>query len=192
VLAHRSGAGTEKKAALEHRTLVLVDESGFYLLPAVVRTYAPCGRTPILRVFQTHDHLSVMSGITPSGKLFTLVRDRALRERESVLFLKHLLRRIGGRLLVVWDGSPIHRGREVKAFLADGGARHVHLEHFPAYAPDLNPTEGVWDQLKLVELRNLCCSDLTRLHSELDLAIVRLRRKPELIQSFFAGAGLSL
>jgi len=57
----------KKKARLERRILVFVDESGFYLLPAAVRTYAPRAKTPILPVFQTHDHLSVMSGITPHG-----------------------------------------------------------------------------------------------------------------------------
>lgn len=121
-----------------------------------------------------------------------MVRKRAMTGIESVLFLKHLLHRVGEMLLVVWDGSPIHRSREVKGFLANGGAKHIHLEQLPAYAPDLNPAEGVWNQLKFVEMRNLCCSDLLDLHNELDLAIVRLRRKPELIQSFFAGAGLRL
>lgn len=121
-----------------------------------------------------------------------MVRQQALTGRESVMFLKHLLHRIDTLLLVVWDGSPIHRGQEVKGFLANGGAKQIHLEQFPAYAPDLNPAEGVWDQLKFVEMRNLCCSDLMDLHYELNLAIRRLRRKPEVIQSFFAGAGLAL
>jgi transposase len=185
-------AGTQKKAKLEHRTLVLIDESGFYLLPAVVKTYAPCGCTPVLGVFQTHAHWSVMSAITPGGNLFTMVRDHAMRGRESVWFLKHLLWRIGRKLLVIWDGSPIHRGDEVKNFLADGGAKRVHLELLPPYAPDLNPDEGVWKHLKYVEMRNLCCVDLIHLRHELNLAIARLRRKPYLIQSFFAGAGLTI
>lgn len=185
-------AGTEKKALLEHRTLVFVDEAGFYLLPAVVKTYAPCGCTPILRVFETYDHLSVMSAITPTGNLFTMVRDQAMTGRESVWFLKHLLWHTGRKLLVIWDGSPIHRGAAVKSFLADGGAKRVHLEPLPAYAPDLNPDEGVWNYLKYVEMRNLCCSDLTHLRHELHLAVTRLRRRPHLIQSFFAGAGLTI
>jgi hypothetical protein len=46
-----------------------VDQSGFYLLPAVVRTYAPIGRTPVLHEQLSQDHLSVMSGITLEGKL---------------------------------------------------------------------------------------------------------------------------
>ena len=56
-----------------------VDEAGFYLLPRVVRTYAPAGETPVLRVFQTRDHLFVMSGVTPEGRLATLTRRQALQ-----------------------------------------------------------------------------------------------------------------
>jgi transposase len=168
---------------------MFVDESGFYLLPGAVRTYAPRGQTPILRPFQTHDHLSVMSGITVEGKLYTMVRDRALTSADSVIFLRHLVRRVSSKLLVVWDGSPIHKG-QVKTFLTNGGARHVHLEQLPPYAPDLNPDEGVWQHLKHVELRNVCCSDLSHLRSELRYAIVRLRRKPHIIQACFPGAGL--
>jgi transposase len=169
-----------------------VDESGFYLLPAIARTYAPCGDTPILRVYQTKDHLSVISGITLAGKLYTLVRGEALTGCESVIFLRHLLRCCGDKLLVVWDGSPIHRGAEVKTFLADGGTKQIHLEPLPPYAPDLNPDEGVWDLLKYVEMRNLCCLDLNHLHCELNLAIGRLRNKPHLIRTCFEEAGLAL
>jgi len=191
-VAQRSLGGDEKKARLERRTLVFVDESGFYLLPAAVRTYAPRGQTPILRVFQTRDHLSVMSGITPHGELFTLTRYDALKGSHSVHFLKHLHQHIESRLLVIWDGSPIHRNQDVKAYLADGAAKHIHLERLPAYAPDLNPDEATWQHLKHVELRNVCCLDLPQLSQELGLAIARLRRKPAVIQSFFARAGLAL
>jgi hypothetical protein len=70
------------------------------------------------------------------------------------------------------------------------GAKYIHLERFPAYAPELNPDEGVWQHLKHVELRNLCCTDLDHLRAELNLAIRRLRSKPDLIQSFFFGCTL--
>lgn len=133
-----------------------------------------------------------MSGITPQGHLFTLVRDHALTGVESVLFLRGLHHRLGQKLLVIWDGSPIHRSHEVKDFLSNGGSQYVHLERLPGYAPDLNPDEGTWQHLKHVEMRNVCCLDLCHLHHELDLAVRRLRRKPHMIQSFFAGAGLAI
>jgi hypothetical protein len=60
---------------------------------------------------------------------------------------------------VIWDGSFIHQ-REVRTFLANGGAQRIHQERLPAYAPDLNPDEGIWQQPKHIEMRNLCRANL--------------------------------
>jgi len=58
------GSFTDKGALKEGRTIVFCDQSGFYLLPAVVRTYAPVGQTPTLKEHLSRDHLSAMSAIT--------------------------------------------------------------------------------------------------------------------------------
>jgi transposase len=181
----------KEKARRERRTLVFVDESGFYLLPGVVKTYAPKGRTPIVDEWQTRDHLSVMGGVTPQGKVYSLVRPTSLNGLHTIEFLVHLGRLGADRLLVVWDGSPIHRRAEVKAFVAEAGDA-IHLEPLPPYAPDLNPVEWLWRQMKEVEMRNQTCLDLEQLHMELHLAFDRVRQKPALIGSFFEGAGLGL
>jgi transposase len=106
-------------------------------------------------------------------------------------FLLHLGHVIGDRLLLIWDGSPIHRRAEVMEFLAEVG-RAVHLEVLPPYAPDLNPVEWLWKHLKQVELRNLACRDLEELHMEIHLALGRVRQRLALVRSFFEGAGLEL
>jgi transposase len=181
-----------RRARRERRVLVFEDESGFYLLPGLVRTYAPEAQTPVIRENQTHDHLSVMGGMTPQGKVYTLARQEPLNGLHSVEFLRHLLRVAGERLLVIWDGSPIHRRVAVKEFVA-GTKGKVWLEALPGYAPDLNPwDEGGWHHLKGVEMRNLACLDLEELHQEFHLAVGRLRQKPHLVRSFFAQAGLAL
>lgn len=179
------------RADREHRTLVFVDESGFYLLPGVVKTYAPKGQTPVVDEWQTRDHLSVMAGVTTEGRIYSLVRPTSLNGAHSIAFLIHLGRLISGRVLVIWDGSPIHRRAEVQEFVAatDGG---VHLERLPAYAPDLNPVEWLWKHLKKVELRNLTCLDLEQLHMEFHLALGRIRQRRNLVRSFFEGAELPL
>jgi transposase len=181
-----------RRARRERRVLVFEDESGFYLLPGLVRTYAPEGQTPIIREKQTHDHLSVMGGMTLEGKVYTLVRQESLNGLHSIEFLTHLLRVAGRRLLVVWDGSPIHRRAAVKEFVGQSKGT-VRLEALPGYAPDLNPwDEGGWHRLKNVEMRNLPCHDLEELHEQFHLALSRLRQKPHLIRSFFAQAGLTI
>ena len=84
---------------------------------------------------------------------------------------------------MIWDGLPAHRGQAVKDFLRSGGAKRLHLERLPGYASELNPAEGIWQYLKYVELRNVCCKHLLNLRLQLRQAIGRLRRKTSVIRS---------
>jgi transposase len=172
--------------------VIWVDEAGFYLLPAVMRTYAPRGQTPILRAPLSYDHVSSISAITPEGRLLMQTQDHAYTSTEVVRFLRHLLRHIAGKLLIIWDGAPIHRSQPIKAFLAAGGAQRIHLERLPGYAPELNADEGIWQYLKRVELKNVVCHDLDDLRYALRLATARLRHKRQVIQSCIRHAGLTL
>ncbi|GHO63711.1 endonuclease [Ktedonobacter sp. SOSP1-52] len=181
-------ASAQKKAEQEKRTIVFVDEAGFYLLPMVVRTYAPRGQPPVLRVPLTRDHISAIGGITPNGRIFMQTQERAYKAVDVVRFLQVLLRKIPGRLLVIWDGSPIHRANVIKQFLASPMGKRVHLERLPGYAPELNPQEGVWNLLKRRELKNLCCRDLAHLRQELVHAKERLRHRRTILQHCFSHA----
>jgi hypothetical protein len=80
----------------------------------VVRTWAPRGQTPLLREWLTWDHLSAISGITPTGELYLSLQERAFKGPDVVGFLQQLLDQVSGRLLVVWDGISIHRSRVVR------------------------------------------------------------------------------
>lgn len=174
-------ARDQKRAIEEGRTILFADQSGFYMLPAVSRTYAPVGQTPVLHEQLSHDHLSAMSAITLEGKLLMMEQDRAFKAEDVVRFLKHVLNEIPGKILVIWDGSPIHRSKVVKRFLAEGAASRIQLEQLPGYAPDLNPDEGIWNHLKYTELKNVCCQSLTELKVELRKAKERLRHKKHVI-----------
>jgi transposase len=155
----------------------------------VTQTYAPCGQTPVLRAPKTHDHLSVIGGVTAAGRLFTHIQADAFTGQTVVAFLRQLLRQLRGKLLVVWDGARIHHGQAVQAFLAQGAAARLHLERLPAYAPELNPAEGIWNMLKRGELKNRCCQDLDEVRWELGLAIRRLQRRRNRVRSCVAQCG---
>jgi transposase len=157
-----------------------------------VRTWAPRGQTPVLPVKLTRDHLSAISGITPAGRLFMQVRPDSYNAAAVVGFLRVLMRKISGPIVVIWDGAPIHRGHEIKDFLKRGAAKRLHLEQLPGYAPDLNPDEGIWNYLKRVELGNVCCCDLDQLHRKLIQAKERLRHKKEIIKSCSRQCGYSV
>jgi transposase len=169
-----------------------VDESAFYLLPGVVRTWAPRGETPILTLPLTRDHLAAISGITRGGRLFLRVQDAAVRGPDCVAFLRQLARQVRGPLLVIWDGAPIHRAQPVRDFLRTRTGRRIRLETLPGYAPELNPDEGIWQYLKRVELRNVLCADLDHLHDELTRATKRLRRKPHAIHGCLRQVGIAV
>jgi transposase len=187
-VAPRDDAGSGKKGAERSTTALFIDEAGFQLLPAVARTYAPRGETPVLEEQATKEHWSVISAVTPAGQLFWQMQERAFHGPEVVRFLKHLERQFGGKLLIVWDRANIHRGEAVREFLAAGHAARLELLSLPGYAPDLNPDEGVWNWTKGA-LANMSYLDLPQLQGELRRTLQRLRRHPELIRSFFAHAG---
>jgi transposase len=151
----------------------------------VVRTYAPVGQTPILREWWTREPLSAVSAISPEGQLYFRSQDHAINSDDVVAFLEHLLREVPRQMVLIGDGAPIHRSHRSKEFLANEAAPRLHVERLPAYAPDRNPGEGLWQQLKGGELRNVCCLDIPHLRGELRDAVKRVRRKPRILMGCF-------
>jgi transposase len=155
-----------------------------------VRPYAPVGQTPIVREWWTRDHLSAIAAISPEGKLYFHSQDQALDSADVVAFLEHLLREVSGRMVLSGDGAPMHRRHRLQEVLAQGAAEWLRLARLPAYAPELNPGEGLWPQLKGVELRTVCGFTISPLRVERRDAVKRVRRQPRLIQRVFQGAQL--
>jgi transposase len=182
-------AGAQKKATDEDRRIIWVDQSGFYLLPHHVRTGARCRQTPVLRVPLTRDHRSAIGALSSDGRLFLQTQSGAYHSTEVVGFLRLLLRKISGKLLIIWDGAPIHHGQPIKDFLAQGAAQRLHLEQLPGYAPDLNPVEGIWNYLKCRELGNVCSQDFAELDLALRRAKERLRHKRHVLQGCITACG---
>lgn len=167
---------------MPNNTIVFLDESGFRLLPLVVRTWAVRGQTPILRVPLKWSRLSVISALTHDGRLLTRIQKKGFRAAEIVQFLKHILRHVAGNILLVWDNLSAHRSNLVKQFIA--GQTRLQCLHLPPYAPDLNPVEFLWSYLKKTQLANVCCHSLEQLRYEIRKALERLRHKPDVLMAF--------
>ena len=95
-----------------------------------------------------------------------------------------LRRFLGGeKATLLWDGLPAHRSTAMRAWLAT--QRHwLVVERLPAYAPELNPTEGLWSSLKAVELANLTSPTLAEAIAQAHKGVERVRRTPRLVYSF--------
>lgn len=134
----------------------------------------------------------MISAISPDGALYFQVQDPAYNSDTVIAFLEHLHTQVPGKLLVIWDGAPIHRSNAIKAYLADGAAAWLHLERLPGYAPDLNPDEGIWQYLKQVELKNTCFATLPELETAARAALQRIGDKPEIVQACYRQIGYDL
>jgi transposase len=131
--------------------IVFIDESGFLLIPTILRTWAPRGKTPIIRHRYKRDKVSVISGVSVSpqrirfGLYFQMHLDN-IGQIEVCHFLKHLLRHLRGNVIAILDNSNTHKGNLI-AELQKRNPR-IAIEYFPSYAPQLNPDEGVWSYSK--------------------------------------------
>jgi transposase len=94
--------------------------------------------------------------------------------------LGELRRFLGGeKATLLWDGLPAHRSKAMWAWLATQRSWLV-VERLPAYAPDLNPVEGLWSSLKAVELANLISTSLAEVIDQAHRGIDRVRQTPHL------------
>lgn len=146
----------------------------------MVKTWAPRGRTPIHRHRQKRDKISVISGISISpkqqrlGLYYQLYYDN-IGQEEVCVFLRQLLRHLQGPVIALLDNSSTHRGEPLRKLLRQHP--RLRIEHFPSYAPELNPDEGVWSLAKR-ELANGCPHDIEELMNDVIRAIDDIRKSP--------------
>ena len=133
---------------------------------------------------------SAISGVSDKGKLYILVRPGTIATQQVLVFLRHLLRHVRGRVIVIWDNINPHRAVAVRRFVAENYGR-LSLEFLPPYSPELNPDEWLWRYLKHVELANFAPRDLAELKVALRGAVQRIRMRPSLMRSFLKASDLS-
>jgi transposase len=185
------------RAWRRHAHIVFIDEAGFMLAPTLRCTWARRGCTPILRVADPHGRISVIGAISisPSYRRFCfyfhLLADNAnFRGPSLVAFLDDLRRKIPGPITLLWDEIPIHRARAVRRFLHKH--RKIVVEEFPPCSPELNPVDNVWGYVKYSRLGNYAPLNLDVLRHKVTAEFRRLRKRPDLLRSFYKHTGLSL
>ena len=132
--------------------------------------------------------LSVIGAISLWRILFR-IHAGSIKGPQVVDFLKVLARHTRQPLLVIWDGAPIHRSRLVADFVASTAGRIV-VERLQAYAPELNPDEYIWSNIKQNEIGNLLVREAWQLSHHATAALRKMRRRPRIIRACFAQACL--
>ena len=185
----------DKKGARKSRaTLVFLDESGSSERPSIQRTWAPKGKTPILKLPFNWKRLSAVGALatTPGGgkvRLFLSLRDGNVKTDTVIGFLRNLRRHIRGKVILLWDRLPAHRSKQTQKFI-ESRSRWLSVEFLPAYAPELNPVELMWAYLSATDLANYGAEGLTDLAATVKRGVGRLRRKHNSGRSFLRHSGL--
>lgn len=177
--------------------LVFVDETGFMLGPTVRRTYAPRGKTPVQQIADPHGRLSVIGTITVSprrkrlGLACHILPDNVNFRGPSVArFVRELHLRLSAPMTVLWDQIPIHSCKAIDRYLIE--TPDIAVEPFPAYAPKLNPADGIRRYVKYGRLANYTPADLAVLRRTVTVELDQLRGRADLLASFIRFTRLPL
>jgi hypothetical protein len=134
--------------------------------------------------------ISTAVALTLSGKIYKKHFEGSVNSEKLIVAVEHLRTQMPNRKIVlIWDRARIHKSKVVKSYLQQHP--EIIIEELPAYAPQLNPEEYCHGNIKQ-HLRNACPQNKEDIRSMLDRGFARLRRRPDLIFSFFHAAGLSV
>ena len=156
--------------------------------PTRVRTWAPRGQTPILQETFNWKSLSIIGGLA-LWRFYYQIYAGSIKSLQVISFLRHLRRHVRGKLLLLWDGAPIHRSVLVRDYVASTRGR-IQIERLPAYAPELNPAEYIWGHLKTHEIANLIATQAWELGLEATAALRRMRRRRCIVAACYTQAEL--
>jgi transposase len=168
---------------------VFWDESGVSLLPVTRRTWAPRGHTPgyppPLQVEAGIHGRGAVYGSHGGGAAVAFHHQPGAYDTDTLIqALEQLRRFLGGqKATLLWDGLPAHRSRPMRAWLGRQRSWLV-VEPLPGYAPELNPVEPLWANLKGVELANLAGDTLDEVIAAAERGIHRIRHAHYLAFSF--------
>lgn len=167
------------------------------MLPTVRRTWAPQGHTPVYRHrMDSYQKVSGIGAISVSpqrrklGLYLGLHSGKNITQKETIRSLRHLVRHIRRWIVLLWDRSPVHRGKQVQKFIASH--RRFILEWLPAYAPDLNPVDYLWGYLKYHRMPNNGIAQINKLRDRVRRETNRLINAQNLLRAFIHATKLPL
>ena len=193
----RALAPGKKNARRRNAWVIFLDESGISLLPVVRRTWAPRGKTPVITHHFNWKRLSIAGSLAyhsrrRRARLYLHMHPGAYNDLALIEVIQQLRIELRGeRATLLWDGLSGHWSGCMRAFLATQRSWLV-VERLPAYAPELNPVESLWAQLKGHHLANCGWETIEEVASATAGGIAEIRRSQQLLFSFIHKAGLPL
>lgn len=164
--------------------LYFQDESGISLIPNLGKTWAPRGKTPIVRVTGKRGGFCVTSAISPAGRLLFRLETGTIDADKHIAFLEQVRNQHKNRkVIIVEDKAPVHTAAKVAQFV-ERHKKSFAIYYLPSYSPELNPDENVWTYLKGNKLKTHQAKTTPELRKLTFGGMKSIQMQPELVQSF--------
>ena len=173
-----------KRAKAEKAEIQWADETGLANQANYGRSFAPRGKTPIIRRPAARFSQSMISSLTNRGKLRFMVYDGALNAGIFLRFLKRLARGAQQKIFLVVDNLRPHRAKIITAWVAANSDK-IELVYLPPYAPEHNPDEFVNNDVKQAMARRQAPKNKAELKKGLTSYMRGLQKRPAKIRAFF-------
>jgi transposase len=173
-----------KRAKQARGVVVWGDETGLRADDVRGRSYAPRGRTPVVRVCHKRAGLSLITAVTNQGKLRWMIVDGAVNAPTFIHFLERLIREARCKVFLILDRLKVHRARLTRDWLAEHSSE-IEVFYLPAYSPDLNPDEGVHADLKQALPRKAPARSKQQLKRAAVSHMRSLSKRPQRIRAIF-------
>lgn len=163
------------------------DESGVQLQNMLGKTWAPKGKTPIIKVTGQRGCIIVTSCISPGGRMLFRFEKETIKAPHHIEFLKQVLRSHSKRkIIMIEDRARPHIDQRVKNFVQQNKKRFA-IYYLPSYAPKLNPDEHVWCRLKKDELKTHKAKNIDEFRALVFSKMQGIQRRKKVVKSFFYG-----
>lgn len=173
------------RAKREQALLLWGDEMGLRSDHAAGRSFAPKGKTPVVKKSGRRFGCNVIQAISNRGELCFRVFDGRFTQELFIDFLQRLLKHAKGRKVhLIVDGHPAHRGRKAKQWLQER-ASLIELHYLPGYSPELNPAEYLNNETKHAILAKQRPADKQELIGATRRHLHRRQKQPQIVRSFF-------
>jgi transposase len=160
------------------------DEAGVGIRTRYGRTWGKRGETPLIKVCMKRGGYNVISVVTPQGTLRYSLKEGAIDSTVFIDFLKQLIQGRQRPLILLVDHASFHRSKAVRDFVR---AHRTVLRIFflPKHAPEYNPDEQVWEEVKVNRIGKQPIKDKQDLKKRLHSTLKSLQKNTKRILSFF-------
>jgi transposase len=135
------------EAQKENATIFWGDESGLRSDHTAGRSFAPRGKTPVVRTTGNRFGCNMISALSNRGKLYFMVFRENFTTKVFLQFLDRMLKQHPGKIYLIVDGHGVHRSKAVANWVEERKER-IRLFRLPSYSPELNPDELVNQDVK--------------------------------------------